>query len=78
MFFTIFQLQDQSAAKLASLSPAQIDEGLKKILKDPEANFHYDGITHQNMVNLPIYQRKALAQETRQITKDAGAFLYHK
>ena len=81
-FFDLYSFclcrKDADSPKLASLTSAQVDERLAKIVKDPKENFFYDGITHQTMVNLPIYHRKAIAEETRHISPDAGAFLYHK
>ena len=63
---------------LASMEPKAVDERIKAILPTFSDNFHYDGETHSSMFNLSRYHRKAIKEETRLITKDAGAFLYHR
>lgn len=73
--FTVCR-NDPASPALGSLGIDTINMMLKTLL-DTE-NKHYDGLTHLNMFTLSLYHRRALADEKRTITKDAGAFLYNK
>ena len=61
---------------IADATVAAVDDTIKELISTK--NFHYDGITHRSMFSLSLYHRRALADEKRLITKDAGAFLYTK
>lgn len=69
---------NEKAPTLASYDAKTVDERLKAILPTAGDNYHYDGQGHLSMFNMSRYHRKALESEERVITKDAGAFLYHR
>lgn len=54
--------------ELLSLTPAEIDRRIEERLTSELA--YYDGVTHQGLLALPKYVRKAMAEDARVITDD--------
>mmetsp|Transcript_9604 Transcript_9604/g.16243 ORF Transcript_9604/g.16243 Transcript_9604/m.16243 type:complete len:311 (+) Transcript_9604:51-983(+) len=63
-----------SNADLPNLE-GKVDELLAERLSDPSALRHFDDETYGNMIRLPKYVRKALAEEKRLITEETPLYI---
>jgi spermidine synthase len=68
--FTIASLGPDPAA----LSPEEID---RRLSERGASNLRfYDGVSHQGLFSLPLYLRRAIAQESRTITRENPLFVF--